>query len=306
MIGRRRQREMPVVGGTIVQLVLAYAYAVVVLQRFNQAEAWTLKDRWEDRPPMMSGTSRTRMDIPEENEGVFQFWNGDPNRRQVLTASLSALSTTLIAPLPTVEARNLPTSNGADTSKAGTVQALLPVLELRSNLQRLKQSLQQEHNQHGASTATSAATSILAKIPQKESDFKRLFDAYSDQVSYKQKFLDQNAFLVYYTQGYDGPGRKTMEQDVVVNERQTLQFGARNEAWVAWESFLAEQEYYQKTYRSSGGGSGNEIPKDEPEDFAELMKCLSDTIQAMDAYLQLSPPQDVAAANDILVVSSRS
>jgi hypothetical protein len=292
---------MPVVGGTIVQLVRPYIYAVVVLQRYNQVEAWTLKDRWEDRPPMMSGTSRTRMDIPEEHEGVFQFRDGVPNRRQVLTASLSALSTTLIAPLPTVEARNLPTSNGADTSKAGTVQALLPVLELRSNLQRLQQSLQQEHNRHGAVAVPTAATSILAKIPQKESDFKRLFDAYSDQVSYKQKFLDQNAFLVYYTQGYDGPGRKTMEQDVV-NERQTLQFGARNEAWVAWESFLAEQEYYQKTYRSSG----NEISKDEPEDFAELMKCLSDTIQAMDAYLQLSPPQDMAAANDILLVSSRS
>jgi len=33
-------------------------------------------------------------------------------------------------------------------------------------------------------------------IPRDENDFKRIFDSYSTPVSYKQKFLDQNAFLV--------------------------------------------------------------------------------------------------------------
>ena len=37
----------------------------------------------------------------------------------------------------------------------------------------------------------------LNNIPRDENDFKRLFDSYSTPVSYKQKFLDQNAFLVY-------------------------------------------------------------------------------------------------------------
>ena len=48
----------------------------------------------------------------------------------------------------------------------------------------------------------------LQQLPSGEKEFKRLFDEYSQGVSYKQVYLDQNAFLVYYTKGFDGPGRK--------------------------------------------------------------------------------------------------
>jgi hypothetical protein len=221
-------------------------------------------------------------------------------RRKVLVASVSMLSSTILqTPLQASLARNLPTSNGADTSKTGSVQTLLPILKLQRNLKDLQRSLQQEHD-NPVNDDYRSSISILARIPQLEPDFKRLFDAYSDRVSYKQKFLDQNAFLVYYTQGYDGPGRKKMEEDVV-NERQTLQFGARNDAWVAWDSFLAEQEYYQKTYSGLSVTTGSSSQgEEEKEDFARLMQCLSESIEGIDTYLNLSPQQDVIATRELL------
>jgi hypothetical protein len=121
-----------------------------------------------------------------------------------------------------------------------------------------------------------------AAIPSSEQDFKRLFDAYSDPVSYKQKFLDQNAFLVYYTKGFDGPGRANIEEGV--NERQTLQFGARNEVWIAWENFLVELKFI-----------------DDADN--DLSKYLADTTRAIDSYLRLAPVADVKEAQQTLGVS---
>ncbi|VEU41785.1 unnamed protein product [Pseudo-nitzschia multistriata] len=132
---------------------------------------------------------------------------------------------------------------------------------------------------------------VPVTIPTREEEFKRLFDAYSDQVSYKQKFLDQNAFLVYYTNGYDGPGRDSLEKDPV-NERQTLQFGARNEAWIFWDDFLSECDFYESSIRKTGASSSD----DADESFVDMMKYLSNTIQALDSYLKLSPPEDLKAA----------
>ncbi|KAL3908784.1 MAG: hypothetical protein SGILL_008351 [Bacillariaceae sp.] len=205
---------------------------------------------------------------------------------------LAAITTT-----PPAYARNLPTSNGADTSKVGTAEALVPILKLRNDLKQLEKTLQEEHFNTQQQSApllskpqqqpSSSTTFVASKFPTREADFKRLFDSYSDQVSYKQKFMDQNAFLVYYTQGYDGPGRQRMEEGNVENERQTLQFGARNEAWVAWESFLAEYEYYQKTIQ------GSSAAEEEGESFDELSKYLSETVHAVERYLALAPRQDM-------------
>ena len=223
------------------------------------------------------------------------------SRRQVLSSTLSAsVGLALTWPTSPALARNMPVSNGADTSKVGTVSALMPIVELRTNIQVLQQMIREEKkaNTDGQLSAIAKTkTSIsftnsnggkTATIPVVEKDFKRLFDAYSDQVSYKQKFLDQNAFLVYYTNGYDGPGRDSLEKDPV-NERQTLQFGARNEAWIGWDDFLAEWGYYSSTSLSS---KNNE---DTDESFSELMKYLSNTLDAVDRYLRLSPPQDLEA-----------
>ena len=178
-------------------------------------------------------------------------------------------------------------------------------MKLRNDLKQLKKLLEEEHRTiqqpsaaplKGSTTIQqqpSSSSLLASQFPtvRKETDFKRLFDAYSDQISYKQKFMDQNAFLVYYTQGYDGPGRQRMEEGNVENERQTLQFGARNEAWVAWESFLAEYEYYQKIF------SSNELSAEEEADsFADMVKYLSETANAIERYLALAPQQDLADA----------
>jgi hypothetical protein len=196
----------------------------------------------------------------------------------------------------------MPVSNGADTSKVGTVSALLPIVKLRTDLESLQQTLEEQHKNNvdgslSAITKTKTAISFTKSdgssnksttISTVETDFKRLFDSYSEQVSYKQKFLDQNAFLVYYTKGYDGPGRESMEKDPV-NERQTLQFGARNEAWIGFDDFLAEWEYYSSLSRQNG-------KNDDVEDsFFDLIKYLSNAIKAVDRYLRLSPPQDLEA-----------
>lgn len=234
------------------------------------------------------------------------------SRRQVLSSipkTLSASASLVFAwPTSPAFARNMPVSNGADTSKFGTVSALLPIVELRTDLASLKQTLQNQHvgkvdGSLNAITKTKTAISFTkseenggssrentsAAIPTLETDFKRLFDAYSDQVSYKQKFLDQNAFLVYYTNGYDGPGRDSLEKDPV-NERQTLQFGARNEAWIGWDDFVAEWEFYSSSSRRTS------IIDDADDSLLDMIKYLSNTINAVDRYLVLSPPQDLEAA----------
>lgn len=81
---------------------------------------------------------------------------------------------------------------------------------------------------------------------------------------------------------YDGPGRPNIEDDL--NERQTLQFGARNEAWISWENFLLELKFINDTDN-------------------DTKKYLNDTIQAVDRYLKLAPLQDVREAQKTVGVS---
>ena len=164
-------------------------------------------------------------------------------------------------------ASNLPEATGADLSNVGTVETLIPIVALRSSLDQLKSQL--------AKPPSSPSLVIDTSIPREELAFKRLFDVYSDPVSYKQKFLDQNAFLVYYTKGFDGPGRPNIEADV--NKRQTEQFGLRNEAWIAWENFLAETAFLQ-------------------EDDNDCLSYLNGSIRAIDAYLELAPLDAVKIA----------
>ena len=54
---------------------------------------------------------------------------------------------------------------------------------------------------------------------------------------------DGNAFLVYYTQGFDGPGRPSIEQDSAQQVTQKAQFGLRNDAWVAVDAARSEVQY---------------------------------------------------------------
>jgi len=101
-------------------------------------------------------------------------------------------------------------------------------------------------------------------------------------VSYKQKFLDQNAFLVYYTKGYDGPGRPSIEEEDASNTLQTLQYGARNDAWAAMDDLFVELEFG----RWGGGESTN----------ADLGNLIDKSLSTLDSYLTLAPVADVEEA----------
>lgn len=181
------------------------------------------------------------------------------NSRRATIAHI--LQTPLVLALPqTSNARNLPQSTGADMDKVGTVEALTPIVRIQKTLK------------------DGSVSTLLHTIPIDEQAFKRIFDEYSDPISYKQKFMDNNAFLVYYTRGFDGPGRPNIEEDLP--QRQTLQYGARNEAWIAWQELQVELEFAAKY----------------PDDVSDVNKYLDKMIAAVDAYLQLAPPDDVQQA----------
>jgi hypothetical protein len=197
----------------------------------------------------------------------------------------SATALGVVSMPSTVLARNLPESTGADLSQTGSIDMLIPILRVRSGLSSAQEIVSRQSRDNFLSVECLQELEKEFKfIPKTERDFKRLFDQYSDPVSYKQKFLDQNAFLVYYSRGFDGPNRPNIENNLP--ETQTLQFGSRNEAWVAWESLQAELDFAIKS------------PKDSS--IHEIMVLIGTTLEAVDAYVALAPPDDVKAATRLL------
>ena len=139
-----------------------------------------------------------------------------------------------------------------------------------------------------------ACQQTLASLPAKEMSFKRLFDEFSEGVSYKQQYQDKNAFLVYYTQGFDGIGRPSIEaQDGAREEKMRNQFGARNEAWIAVEDARTELAFLQK--------SGVVTDAD-----GEVSKALARAAKAIDEYVALAPAEVVQQARQQLLSASSS
>lgn len=182
-------------------------------------------------------------------------------------------------------AANLPQSY-ASSSKAGSLETLVPVVQLQANLQALQESFRKDQPKHNNISSSRQLAPLPSSIPKTEASFKAIFDAYSVPVSYKQRFVDANAFLVYYTQGFDGPGRPNIEQDL--GTLQTQQYGARNQAWVAWEAVLSEYNYVQQQQSQSSSMSSNN--NDEwNESITEITTNLAATLRALDEYLDLAP-----------------
>ena len=90
-----------------------------------------------------------------------------------------------------------------------------------------------------------------------------------------------------YTNGFDGPGRSNIEDDA--NNIQTLQYGARNDAWSSIEDLFVELEFGQKS-------------NDSELVVGELTSLVQKVTQALDAYLSLAPATDVEQAS---VIASR-
>eukprot|EP00986_Skeletonema_menzelii_P000599 scaffold162_cov143-Skeletonema_menzelii.AAC.18 len=199
------------------------------------------------------------------------------NRREILTSTVTAF---VAASVPSASAANLPQSTGADLSKTGTIDTLIPIVAMKQRLESINSHLMSKSGKLFPDECKSILKALQQNIPRDENDFKRIFDSYSTPVSYKQKFLDQNAFLVYYTKGFDGPGRPNIENDTE-NSIQTLQYGARNDAWSAMDDFFVELDY---GLRSSDS------------DAAELAALAQRVMLALDAYLSLAPVADVEQA----------
>lgn len=106
--------------------------------------------------------------------------------------------------------------------------------------------------------------------------------------------MDKNAFLVYYSRGFDGPGRGSIEAESEQEALQKAQFGARNEAWIAVDDFRSEV-----TFLLSNGIK-------EDEDLSELREAARRANAAFAAYLDLAPAADVAAAMKLAETSDGS
>ena len=207
------------------------------------------------------------------------------SRREMVQSALSACFV-----LPTLaSAENLPSSNGADLSQTGSIDTLTPIVSIQRSISSAK--LQLDGSSEGSSSIVTPTTCanllqpLLKSIPRDEKSFKRIFDSYSTPVSYKQKFLDQNAFLVYYTKGFDGPGRANIEEDT--NGVQTLQYGSRNDAWAAMDDLLVELEFGQKSKNDESALSTK----------GELAALIDKVLGALDSYLSLAPAEDVKEAS---------
>ena len=148
-----------------------------------------------------------------------------------LTVPLSSLpiSSRVYLPIFKVNARNLPTSNDASGINRGKVEALIPIVKLAIISNKALEDLPNIRN----------VENDLKLLPSTEKEFKKLFDEYSESVSYKQVFMDQNAFLVYYTKGFDGPNRPSIETEDDVEKKEKEQFGSRNDAWIAIDEALS-------------------------------------------------------------------
>jgi len=206
-----------------------------------------------------------------------------------------------ISPHQPAGAANLPSpaATKVDASKIGTVETLLPLVELRDSMKDIESQIAAAASGSGggkseASLLVERVNDIIVssrdRLPAAEGDFKSLFDRYSDAVSYKQKFVDSNAFLVYYTRGFDGPGRPSIESDLPT--RQPLQYGYRNDAWVGWDSFLSELEYRRHESNGGGGGGGGSFE----DEVGDLLSPLRQSLRAVEGYLDLVPRQDLAEA----------
>lgn len=183
---------------------------------------------------------------------------------------------------PKALARNLPESTGASGAQRGKTVALVPILKMQQYVIASSSAL-------GNDLKTVQDYLSEKYIPSEEKEFKRLFDEYSVGISYKQQYLDKNAFLVYYTKGFDGPNRQSIETEDAQMKLQMAQYGFRNDAWVAVDDARAEVSYLLEQQQS-----GARVDRRELED------ALKRAVSAFKGYIDLAPKEQVTEGLSIL------
>ena len=84
--------------------------------------------------------------------------------------------------------RNLPEETGASRGNQGQISSLIPIIKMQKALEKAILAANDNNIEE--------IKSNLDPIPSEEKKFKRIFDEYSQGISYKQEYLDKNAFLV--------------------------------------------------------------------------------------------------------------
>lgn len=184
-------------------------------------------------------------------------------------------------------ARNLPEDTGSSGKFVGTSKALLPILNVNQiviEVSNLLEDACKSNQDKDCQRALLRVKQSLTLIPSDEKSFKRLFDEFSGGVTYRQQYLDKNAFLVYYTQGFDGPNRPSIETDVDGSAARLAEmYGYRNEAWIALDDISSELEFALA----------------KPSDTADVRNDLKHLRSALDSYLALAPADKIAAARKV-------
>jgi len=176
----------------------------------------------------------------------------------------SPVQSMTLSPPSLLVSSNLPVDNGASGKNRGTAEALEPILAIREKLLSAQRVASSED--------LIMVSKILHSIPREERAFKKVFDEFSEGISYKQNYLDKNAFLVYYTAGFDGPNRDSIETPTKNENKQTNQYFYRNEAWIALDEARAELSY---------------ILDNPKESRAELNKLLGQAVDSVTAFTNL-------------------
>lgn len=187
-------------------------------------------------------------------------------RAGVIIASI-CLASPFDGTLLASHAANLPSSNGASGVNRGKYVALRPIIAMRDSLASIAVSSDLKE--------MNVALSKSDVFPSTESAFKKVFDEFSVGISYKQNYLDKNAFVVYYTQGFDGAGRPSIETPSAEEELQTKQYFYRNEAWIGLDDARSEVKYLLAS------------PADESR--KDLSRALRKCLDSVTAYVELSP-----------------
>mmetsp|Transcript_2618 Transcript_2618/g.5476 ORF Transcript_2618/g.5476 Transcript_2618/m.5476 type:complete len:346 (-) Transcript_2618:617-1654(-) len=281
---------------------------------------WGRQQQQQQQQPesMVTKFSRSRSRHPHQHDSIRYDCDRDGNPettdsetvRRTLLQSLVLLSSTTT--MTTLSKQAGATAAPLTTS---TGSALVPIVQLQRELQSLvelthrvlveQQQQQQQQPQQQPPREARATTEDWSKladrilsydnnnknndkspsssfsIPTSETRFKSLFDAYSEPLSYKTQFMDQNAFLVYYTQGFDGPGRPSLEADTAAEARHKRQYGHRNDAWVAWDVVVST--------------ISSPVPSSTVWE-QDILEPLQETLAAVNAYLQDAPPADLERA----------
>lgn len=236
------------------------------------------------------------------------------NHNMIVSDTLSSSSSNTFDSSSTLMiSKNLPdTYSSNNFQKVGTVEALYPIVQMKQstigiqNELSLFTSLSKEilikealnelynnivvlttNNKNDANNKKEAqqssqfadvANTKSVQIPINEASFKRIFDEYSTPISYKQQYLNNNAFLIYYTKGYDGRNRPNIETCDNSMMLQTIQYGLRNDIWIKWDELINELQYQIS---------------DNDTNVQELITLLQQTIQILNQYLDQTPIDDV-------------